>query len=465
MTDHARLSPSSRHRWGVCPGSVREESKYPEEPSGPSAVDGTHSHTLLEYCIRDNLLDPMHTVGRTFADHEGTFTVDNDRAERVKVAVDYIRNRIEELKADGYEVSLYAEEKVNPAALVGRDDMSGTVDCRIVTRDLMELIDYKDGMNDVGVDGNLQLELYDVGALADYPPGTPVPLRIRNTVIQPKLRLKGLPAITSQVVRTVDVFKRLDIIKAEAAATDQPDAPLVPGESQCKWCRAKACSARASYVMEKAGVSFPPVQDSPASVLDLAEQSAGKDPSTMSGDQLRHILEAAPLLRQLLEAVDEEALRRMKSGIQIPGFKVVNGRGSRSWNCDEDEMAKKLVQMGIPKGEIYTRKLISPAQAEKLRWKKRDDTPVQLSEKQLKRMDKEYVAHLAGKPTVVPDSDSRRAIIMTAEGLFNPVLPEGAKETGPVTISFLMPSSDPTPTPDETLKMVEIIPDWLKGAS
>lgn len=427
MTSHARLSPSSRHRWGVCPGSVREESKYPEQPSGPSAVDGTHSHTLLEYCIRDNLLDPMHTVGRTFTDHEGTFTVDNDRAERVKVAVDYIRNRIEEMKADGYEVSLYAEEKVNPAALVGRDDMSGTVDCRIVTRDLMELIDYKDGMNDVGVDGNLQLELYDVGALADYPPGAPVPSRIKNTVIQPKLRLKGLPAITSQVVKTVDVFKRLDILKGEAAATDSPDAPLVPGDSQCKWCRAKgSCSALAGHVMEKAGVMFPVVQnqlssDQPASVLDLAEQSAGKDPTTMDADQLRHILEAAPLLRQLLEAVDEEALRRMKMGIQIPGFKVVNGRGSQSWNLDESEMEKKLVQLGIPKGEVYVQKLVSPAQVKKLRWKKRDGTPVQLSPKQIARMDKEYVAHLAGKPTVVPESDSRKAITLTAENLFTPI--------------------------------------------
>jgi hypothetical protein len=422
MSTHARISPSSRHRWALCPGSVREEAKYPEQPSGPAAIDGTHSHTLLEYCIRDKLLDPLTTVGMTMGDHEGNFTVAQDRAERVKVAIDYIRQRVEHLQAEGSEVAVYAEEKVNPVSLVGRDDMGGTIDCRIVTLNLIEIIDYKDGMNSVPVEGNLQLEQYAYGALAEYPPGTQMPSRVQMTIIQPKIMLKGLPAISSHMVRSIDLFKQLDTLKAEAAATDSPDAPLVPGDSQCKYCRAKgSCSALASHVMEKAGVMFPVVQTELPAVLDLAEQSAGKDPTVMDVGQLQLILEAAPLLRQLLESVEEEALRRMKMGTQIPGFKVVNGRGSRSWNLDEDQMEKKLIQLGIPKGEVYTRKLVSPAQVEKLRWAKRDGTKVQLSPKQIERMDKEYVAHMTGKPTVVPESDSRKAITLTADNLFKPV--------------------------------------------
>ena len=46
MTTHSKLSPSARSRWGACPGSVREEAKYPKQPSGAAAIDGTHSHTL-----------------------------------------------------------------------------------------------------------------------------------------------------------------------------------------------------------------------------------------------------------------------------------------------------------------------------------------------------------------------------------------------------------------------------------
>ena len=39
-----------RDRWSACPGSVREEAKYPDT-SSPAAVDGTHTHTLLDKMI------------------------------------------------------------------------------------------------------------------------------------------------------------------------------------------------------------------------------------------------------------------------------------------------------------------------------------------------------------------------------------------------------------------------------
>ena len=55
---HSRLSPSSAARWMVCHGSVREEAKFPEPPSGEAAVAGTHTHTLLEYCLKTGS-DPM----------------------------------------------------------------------------------------------------------------------------------------------------------------------------------------------------------------------------------------------------------------------------------------------------------------------------------------------------------------------------------------------------------------------
>ena len=58
MSAHAQLSPSKRHRWALCPGSIREEAKFPDERSGAAAIDGTHSHTLLEFCILEGLIDP-----------------------------------------------------------------------------------------------------------------------------------------------------------------------------------------------------------------------------------------------------------------------------------------------------------------------------------------------------------------------------------------------------------------------
>jgi hypothetical protein len=440
MSDHAKLSPSKRSRWALCPGSIREEAKYPDTGSGPAAADGTHSHTLLEYCIQlDRFIDPMTQVGAKFEDHEGEFVVDAGRAERVKVAVDYIRER----SMNGM-FKVIAETRVDPEHLLGRKDLSGTVDVQILGGDTIELIDYKDGMGVVTAEGNMQLEQYAYGVLAgfklpingDYPFKT-----VRMTIIQPKLALKGMKSITSHEVSVRSLLDNMGTIITQAAATDKPDAPLVPGESQCKFCRAKgSCAALAGNVMKEVGIMFHPIGNpQPLSVsyepLDVAQQSADKDPAQMDDAQIRQIMEAAPLMRQLLEAVEKEAMRRMESGISIPGLKLVNGRGSRAWALPEAEMAEKLVKMGIPKGAIYETKLVTPAKAEKLTWEKKDGTKVTLTERQLKRMEQEYVSKLAGKLTVVPESDGRPAVVMNAAPLFSAVEAAPAAESLPSWLS------------------------------
>lgn len=417
------LSPSKRSRWALCPGSIREEAKYPDTGSGPAAIDGTHSHTLLEHCIKE-FVDPMRMVGQLMTDHDGSFHVDTPRAERVKVAYDYV-HKIENL---GRRV--ISETRVDPAHLLGRDDLSGTVDLQITGGDTLELIDYKDGMGIVSAEGNMQLEQYAYGVLAGYklPVNGVYPFEfVKMTIIQPKLALRGMPPITSHTVTVRSLLDNMGTIITQAAATDKPDAPLVPGESQCKFCRAKgSCSALASNVMKEVGIMFQPVVNQ---TLDVAQQSADKDPSTMDDAQIAQIMEAAPLMRQLLEGVEAEALRRMQAGQTIPGLKLVNGRGSRAWALPEAEMAEKLTKMGIPKTSVFETKLVTPAKAEKLVWEKKDGTKVQLTDRQLKRMDQEYVVKMAGKITVVPESDSRQAVITNAAPLFSAVEAEAIKFT------------------------------------
>jgi hypothetical protein len=77
--------------------------------------------------------------------------------------------------------------------------------------------------------------------------------------------------------------------------------------------------------------------------------------------------------------------------------------------------------MGVPKGAVYETKLVSVAKAEKLSWEKTkagEKVRVQLTERQLKTLETEYVVKLAGKLTVVPESDSRPAVILDASPLF-----------------------------------------------
>ena len=430
MTTHAQLSPSKRHRWALCPGSVREEAKYPDERTNAAAIDGTHSHTLLEHCIKAGLANPLNMVGVKLKDDDGEFVVDQSRAERVKVAIDYIAGHI----AAFYEnAEVISEKRVNPVWFTGRDDLSGTVDCQIVANDTLEIIDYKDGMAPVEAENNMQLEQYAIGKLAEYRLPINMPQmypfkRVWMTIIQPKLALKGMNPVVSWDVPVSYLLQRVDVLTREALATDAPNALLIPGESQCKYCRAKgSCSALASNVMKEIGVMFQPVK---TDVLDVAQQSANKDPAVMSDDQIRQIMEAAPLMRQLIEGVEKEAQRRLESGQSIPGLKLVNGRGSRAWVLPEDEMAEKLIKMGIPKTAIYETKLVSPAKAEKLSWEKRDGTKVSLTDRQLKLMNQEYVSKLAGKLTVAPESDARPAVTMNAAPMF------AAVEVAPATESL-----------------------------
>ena len=411
MSDHARLSPSAASRWFRCPGSVREEAKY-ERTSGPAAVDGTHTHTLVEKCINNGLMDPVLMVGTELSDDDGKFTVDIERAKRVLVMINYIRGAKTESSV------IWAERKVDAGQWIGRDDINGTADCIIYDKDAgtLEIIDYKDGMVPVAVEGNPQLMIYALGAIrATLVEGEEIPYKnIRITVIQPKLVLKGMDAVSYHEITIESLMAFKDELVRYASETDDPDAPLVPGEAQCKWCDHKgACTAMVTKSLDDSGISFE----------DVSKQAADKEPTDMTDEQIKEIMEAAPLIKQMLEGVAAEAQRRLESGIQVSGLKMVRGRGTRKWSLDEEEMADKLKRMGLPKGVIYPTKLISPAQAKKVVWEKKDGTKKQLSERQIKTMETNYITQGEGKLTVALESDHREAVVVGAADMFAPVVP------------------------------------------
>lgn len=402
---HDLFSPSKRHRWGRCPGSVREEAAYPPgAASSKAAIDGTHSHALLERCVKDGLIDPRTLIGHTLTDHEGEFVVDADRAERVALAVDHIR----EISLGGL-LPVLAETRVDPAPVVLLEGLSGTVDVQVHGLTEMHIIDFKDGMHDAWDSAALQMEQYAVGALAQM--RDHVIEVVHLTVIQPKLRVMGVPAVRS-ITYSVDQILG-DVARellVEVGRAKEPDAPLIPGEMQCRWCAHKgACSALASAAL------------APLDLGDLTVDAARADPTSMDDDRIRQVLEAAPLVRQLIDAVEAEALRRMKSGHNVPGLKLVNGKGSRAWALPEDEIAQKLIRMGLPKGSVWQTKLVSPAQAEKAVWTKKDGTEMRLSDRQIQTLQREYVVKMGGSVAVALAADSRPAVTFDASSLFGAV--------------------------------------------
>lgn len=401
---HARLSPSSRYRWQLCPGSANAVARYEGEgQSSPAAIDGTHSHTLLEHCVKNmdgsEVRDPKFYIGMVLQDHEGVFAPDRDRCDRVRIATDYINKRLQELTY----AKPVAERHVNPVQLLNRDDLGGTVDVHIISTGVLEIIDYKDGMNPVEAKDNPQLEQYFFGLFSELASAGNMPpfSRVRLTIIQPKLAFKGADPISFHDYDLSELLAKVEAIVAEAAATDAPDAPFVPGDKQCKYCAHKVnCEAFRDMSFGAMGIKF-------ENVLPAVQEAVG---DTLPDEKLQELILAAPLIRKMLEEAEAEALRRIQSGHPIPGLKAVVGPGRRGWAYTDAEMEAKLKRFRIPKSAIWRTSLISPARAETLRWTDRAGAEHQLTEKQIDLLNKELVKKSEGKLTVVPESDRRAAV-------------------------------------------------------
>jgi hypothetical protein len=239
MSGHARLGPSDK-TWPYCPGSPRVNADY-EDIAGAAAIDGTGSHILLEECLKHGVRAEAYDgqiVGANHPDNPMGWLVSPDRVERVQEGLDYVSRRYAELSkrypAPTYTIEMTAESHSDPGARVGRDDWWGTVDITIAVMNpfgskvYLEVIDYKDGRMYVDVKGNTQL-----------------------LIIQPKTN----PSVRYDELTGLTMKHYIETLTAAAAATDDPNAPLVPGD-HCTWCshgRAKNCTAKSEKSLERIG--------------------------------------------------------------------------------------------------------------------------------------------------------------------------------------------------------------------
>lgn len=377
---HSELGASSSERWQNCPGSVRLSAGV-SDPGSVYAAEGTAAHELGEWCLR-NLGDAAERIGDEWPVDNHKFTVDEDMANAVQMYVDFVRAEQEKGGRVMIEQRFDLSEQVWPG-------MYGTADAVIYHPESQELVvaDYKHGQGyAVEADANPQLLYYAIGAASLIK--APVK-KVTVAIVQPRAFHKSGP-IRSWSCSTTDLFEYVGVLRAAAQATEDPNAPLNPG-AWCKFCKARGfCPALRDEAIAASNVEFTTV------------------PDTLTSEQLGEILEKATLIEDWISAVRAEALRRAEMGVPPSGWKLVQKRATRRWAFDEEDTADRLrMAYSLPDEKLFTRKLATPAQVEKLLPKK------------LKESLADLVVKESSGVTLARESDPREAV---ASGLeFQPV--------------------------------------------
>lgn len=124
---------------------------------------------------------------------------------------------------------------------------------------------------------------------------------------------------------------------------------------------------------------------------------------TITPDQLSAFMDQIPLIEDWCKAIRARVERELLHGNAIPGYKLVEGRkGSRKWS-DESEVETAMKGLRLKAGEMYTKKLITAPQAEKL-LKNSPDKWEKLSG---------LITQAEGKPSVAPETDKRKEFVPT----------------------------------------------------
>lgn len=388
---HALLAPSAAERWIRCPASPAMAADYTDEP-GPYAAEGTAAHTLAAAVLRDGGTPADH-IGEEYDGH----TVDQDMADAVQQYTDAIT-----AAAEG-ATELWIEETISITEWI--PDTYGTADAVIIdgTASEAQIHDLKYGRGVlVSASGNAQLRLYGLGVLTlAHLLGYSIDA-VRLVIHQPRrnhrdeetLDQAALIDWARSIRPTAETAHRLAKRAAEPGGV--PSAELypqcAPGDVQCRWCPARAeCRALAESVQQTvAGELFdraPPEPDAPS------------DPARLDSDDIAALLPHLDAVEQWARAVRQRAVRDLSNGVEIPGYKLVAGRrGSRQWIDPETVEYMLLKHFRLPKKHVYTQKLATPAQIEKV-----------IGSRRYQKIEP-YIQQTGGAPVVAPGSDKRPAL-------------------------------------------------------
>jgi hypothetical protein len=329
---HAPHSASVIHRRFACPGSYRREQMATPRPSSKYAEEGTRAHEVLEGMLRG----------------EGA-ACEPEMMVHVQTVYDYVQD----ILARHPDAMMLIEQRFTIPSDADPGHVYGMADIIIYvpSTHTLYVIDLKYGMDPVEVEENTQLLFYGLGALLH----TSEPIRdVVLVIAQPRAyHSKGpIREWHTTATRLCDFYLELEDVIARSL---EPDAPLVPGEKQCKYCSASVsdtmvCPAREAKALAVAGAHFSGFQQVHAAAL--------VPPAAMPLDKLAYVLAAAGDLTQWLEEVKRYAHDLALKGHHIPGHKLVRPDARRTFDDPPEIVAAELeAYFGLTIDQIMPRKL------------------------------------------------------------------------------------------------------------
>lgn len=354
---HALLSASSADRWLNCPPSAVAAEAYQNEGT-EFTREGTIAHEVAEVIARGEYVFRWDT--------EPELGVTQEMVECAKGYADYIQEQIQ-----GPGALIMLEQRVDFSLWVPGG--FGTADCIIIQGNTMDVIDYKYGKGvAVSAIDNPQEKCYGLGALNDYGFAYEIE-RVRLHIYQPRIN-----NVSTFEISADDLLAWGDAIKPVADQAAKGKGKYNAG-AWCKFCpHAGRCRQLTKICSEYVQTHGLKVRVPVLAPHEVAE-----------------VLAMEPLVSLWLKRVKDQALSSMLNGEQVPGYKVVAGRGSRSW-ADDLEAAAALQAAGYSKEDITKTELLSVAAMEKA-----------LGKKKVAELVGGHILTNTGAPTIALESDKR----------------------------------------------------------
>ena len=363
MADHAVMSASGSHRWLNCTPSARLELEF-ENTGSEAAREGTAAHALCEHKLKRAL---HMRSRRPVSDY------DSDEMEECTDAyVDFVMEQYEAAKQVCEDPVILIEQRLDFSCYV--PDGFGTGDCLIISDDRLHIIDFKYGMGVlVEAEGNPQMKLYALGALAVYDALYDI-REVSMTIFQPRRENVSTWTIP---VEDLKAWAENEL-KPRAKMAYDGEGEYLPGE-WCTFCRAAVkCRARAEEKLKLAQTEF-------------------RMPPLLTDAEIEEILAVLPDLTKWANEIAAYALdAALNHGKEWNGFKVVEGRSVRKYR-DEAAVAEAAKEAGYK--DIYRQSLIPLTEMQRLMGKDRFEEILG-----------GLITKAPGRPILVPKSDRRPAM-------------------------------------------------------